>query len=214
MAFWNRLMTQLTAPSRLLRSQNELNRRLEMVQQSLQAQCAALDTRTGQLESDVASLQQQIKNDKKIERRWNIGDNIATRVTLIVLLAWAIFAIVMSVNRTDIGIDIDAVNRWTAFITLCCALVAMATSRLPQLVAVLTCAAAVTGLMSAVLPDTHEYWDGQETIVCSSDSSRLRDDQLEQSFRRLKAQTGPGIQIFTCTPTDATNIQGPEDADD
>lgn len=221
MAFLNRLIAQLTAPSRLLRSQNELNQRLDMMQRSLQLRYAALNTsiqdleqQTGRLESEFDSLRHQIESDRENERRWNTGDSIAMLVAFVALLGWGVIATYSTVSRTDIGIDIDAVNRWTAFVTLCCALVAMATSRLPKLVAVLTFAAAVTGLMSAVLPDTHDYWDGQETIVCSSDISRLRDDQLEQSLRHLKAQTGPGIQILTCTPTDATNIQGPEDADD
>lgn len=221
MAFWNQAISQLTAPSRLLRSQDELSRRLDMVQRSLQQQYAALDTRarnqeqqTGQLESEFDSLRRQIENDRKSEQKWNTGDNIATAVALIALLVWGGVAVVASVRRTDIGIDIEAVNKWTAFVTLCCALVAMATSRLPKLVAVLTCAAAVTGLLSAILPDTHEYWDGQETIVCSSDISKLQENQYDEALERLKTHTGQGTQILLCTPADATNVQGPEDADD
>lgn len=214
MAFWKQVISQLTAPSRLLRSQDELSRRLDMVQQSLQAQDAALDTsvkdqeqQIRQLESGVTSLWRQIENDKKSDRRWNTGDNIATVFAFIALLVWGVIAVSASVTRTDSGIDIEAVNKWTAIVTLCCALVAMATSRLPKLVALLTFAAAVTGLLSAILPDTHEYWDGQETIVCSSDISKLQENQYDEALERLKTHTGQGTQILLCTPADATNVQ-------
>lgn len=221
MTFWNRLITQLTAPSRLLRSQNELNKRLNMMQKNLQLQYDAserqyqeLKKQTEQLESEFKPLQQQIENDKKNEQQWRCGDNVATGITLTLLTIWGIIAVWSTATKTDIGIDIDAVNKWTAYATLCGALVAMITSRLPKFAAVLTCAGALTGLMSVTLPDTHEYWDGQEIIVCSRDISKLPDKQLEQKLKSLKEQTRPDTQILLCTPQDATSFKGPEDADD